>query len=73
MDITTETWITGALLPSYLNDTLEFSTVRYMDTILLVGKRVHIYDITNEAWVEMEEQPAINPKNVVLDVTAVFP
>ena len=73
MDLTTETWRPGPQLPSYLSDTLEFSSVRYMDTILLVGKRVHIYDIPNEAWVEMEEQPAINPKNVVLDVTAVFP
>ena len=73
MDLDTQKWRMGPLLPSYLTDGLKFGTVRYMNTILLLAERLHIYDIANEAWVEMEERPHITAgKDVVLDVTEIM-
>ena len=70
MDLDTQKWRMGPLLPGYLTDALKFGTVRYRNTILLLAERLHIYDIANKAWVEMEERPQINAgKDMVLDVT----
>ena len=70
MDLGTLTWRMGSFLPGYLSDANKFGTIGYMDTILLLAERLHIYDLAHEVWIELDEPPRIAPgRDLVLDVT----
>ena len=68
-DLVTGNWFLGATLPSYITDPFDFSIMKCEDTVLILGKHVHKYDIDNDSWIEMEERPQLATGYVALNVT----
>ena len=62
----TGTWRYGASVP----DTDWYTaTVKYRDTVLLIGTHVHEYNIGADEWIERPERPQQRHGKVAIDVT----
>lgn len=66
LDLDTGTWRLGASVPDSDWNT---SAVKYKDTILLIGTKVHEYSIEEDKWIERPERPHQRHGRFAIDVT----
>ena len=66
----TNAWSLGPRIPDYIENQNDFSVVKFGDSFLLIGAKIHEYSQELDEWVERPEKPKYPTGRVVIDVAA---